>query len=146
MKFRRIRSKRIKMSGAAVGIETGWPRPAGIGHRWAAAAGAGIALSLCVAVTNVFAQTTPSGAPPTDAEILGLVKKHCVQCHAVEPTHEAFAKPPAGIVLETIEEISQYAPRILTQAIGTRAMPLGNLTGMTDEERNRLAAWIEGRK
>jgi uncharacterized membrane protein len=24
-------------------------------------------------------------------------------------------------------------------------MPLGNETGMTDEERDRIAAWIEGR-
>ncbi len=25
----------------------------------------------------------------------------------------------------------------------SRAMPLGNVTGMTDEERGQLAAWIE---
>ena len=30
--------------------------------------------------------------------------------------------------------------------VATRAMPLGNETDMTDEERDRIAAWIEGRK
>ena len=83
---------------------------------------------------------------PSDAEILTLVHQHCVQCHAAEPTHEAFAKPPAGIMLETIEQVRRYAPRILMQVVETRAMPLGNQTGMTDEDRERIAAWIEGRK
>jgi uncharacterized membrane protein len=117
------------------------------GQDWSAVATAAcVALGACAAAAAAFAQAAPSGGPPTDAEILGLVKKHCVQCHAVEPTHEAFAKPPAGIVLETIEQISQNAPRIMTQVVVNRAMPLGNLTDMTDEERNRIAAWIEGRK
>jgi len=83
---------------------------------------------------------------PGDAAVLALVRQHCVQCHAAEPTHEAFARPPAGIMLETIEQVRRYAPRILMQVVETRAMPLGNLTGMTDEDRERIAAWIEGRK
>ncbi len=126
--------------GGGLGAESS--RPSGSPAGRLSAMGVGIATMLYAAGAAVFAQ----GAPPTDAEILGLVKKHCVQCHAVEPTHEAFAKPPAGVLLETIEEISQNAPRILTQVVETRAMPLGNETGMTDEERNRIAAWIEGRK
>jgi mono/diheme cytochrome c family protein len=81
---------------------------------------------------------------PGDAEVLALVHKHCVPCHAAEPTHPAFAKPPARIMLETIEQVRQYAPRILTQVAETRAMPLGNETDMTDEERERIAAWIKG--
>ena len=96
-----------------------------------------------VAATAGFAQA--QAPPPSDAEMLALVKAHCVQCHAAEPTHEAFAKAPAGVLLETIEQIARYAPRIMTQVVVNRAMPLGNQTGMTDEERDRIAAWIEGR-
>jgi uncharacterized membrane protein len=81
--------------------------------------------------------------PPTDAEMLALVKVHCVQCHATEPSHEAFAKPPAGILLETIEQVARSAPKIMAQVVVSRAMPLGNQTGMTDEDRERIAAWIE---
>jgi uncharacterized membrane protein len=83
---------------------------------------------------------------PTDAAILAIVKTHCVPCHAAEPTHEAFAKPPAGIMLETIDQIARYAPRIENQVVIERAMPLGNQTGMTDEERALIGAWIESRK
>jgi uncharacterized membrane protein len=95
------------------------------------------------AATAAFAQAP---GPPTDAEILALMKTHCVACHAAEPTHEAFAKAPAGILLETIPQIAANAPRIMTQVVVNRAMPLGNQTGMTDEERDRIAAWIERRR
>jgi len=77
--------------------------------------------------------------------MLALMKAHCVQCHAAEPTHEAFAKPPAGVLLDTIEQVRRNAPRILAQVVETRAMPLGNQTGMTDQERERIAAWVESR-
>jgi uncharacterized membrane protein len=33
----------------------------------------------------------------------------------------------------------------MTQVVVNRAVPLGNETNMTDEERDRIAAWIEGR-
>jgi uncharacterized membrane protein len=92
--------------------------------------------------TAAFAQT-PS--PPTDTEILALMKAHCVMCHAVEPTHPAFAKAPAGVLLDTIPQVAANADRIMTQVVVTGAMPLGNETGMTDEERGRVAAWIQGR-
>jgi uncharacterized membrane protein len=92
--------------------------------------------------TTSFAQAP---APPTDAEILALMRAHCVACHAAEPTHEAFAKAPAGVLLETIPQVAANAARIMTQVAVNRAMPLGNQTGMTDEERDRIAAWIEGR-
>jgi uncharacterized membrane protein len=100
------------------------------------------AVVLMTAVTASFAHAP---APPTDAEILALMKAHCVACHAAEPTHEAFAKAPAGVLLETIPQVAANAARIVAQVVVNRAMPLGNQTGMTDEERDRIAAWIEGR-
>src|SRR5215470_11278490 len=103
----------------------------------------GVAATVALAMT---ASTAAFGqAPSTDDEILALMKTHCVACHAAEPTHEAFAKAPAGVLLETIAEVAANAARFLTQVVVNRAMPLGNETGMTDEERDRIAAWIEGR-
>ncbi len=108
---------------------------------WAPTAGTALVVAtLIFAPAAAFAQ-----APPTDAEILALVRTHCVACHAAEPTHEAFAKAPAGVLLETLAQVTANAARILDQVVVTRAMPLGNETGMTDEERDRIAAWIEGR-
>src|SRR5215470_16607384 len=94
-------------------------------------------------VGSIVAASGPAfgQAPPTDGEILALMKTHCVPCHAAEPTHEAFAKAPAGVLLETIPQVAANAARFLTQVVVNRAMPLGNQTGMTDEERDRIAAW-----
>ena len=102
----------------------------------------GAAVVAAILTAPAFAQAS---APPTDAEILALMRTHCVACHAAEPTHEAFATAPAGVLLETIPQVAANAARIMTQVVVTRAMPLGNQTGMTDEERDRIAAWIEGR-
>jgi len=105
--------------------------------------GAAAVLVMAVtAATAAFAQASP---PPTDAEILALMKAHCVACHAAEPTHEAFAKAPAGVLLETVPQVAANAARIMAQVVLNRVMPLGNQTGMTDAERERIAAWIEGR-
>jgi uncharacterized membrane protein len=109
---------------------------------------AGWLCSPCAAAAVLMAVTASFGQapdPPTDAEILALMKTHCVACHAAEPTHEAFAKAPAGILLETIVQIAGNTAKIMTQVVIDRAMPLGNQTAMTDRERDRIAAWIEGR-
>jgi uncharacterized membrane protein len=117
------------------------PTPRRLGRLCPPRAAAVVMIAL-TAPSAAFAQTV---RPPTDGEILALMKAHCVACHAAEPTHEAFAKAPAGVLLETIPEVAANAARIMTQVVVNRAMPLGNQTGMTDEERDRIAAWIEGR-
>ena len=38
--------------------------------------------------------------------------------------------------------IKKYAPLILTQTVQNKAMPLGNQTGMTEDERAKIGAWI----
>jgi uncharacterized membrane protein len=103
----------------------------------------GVAAAVVTTATAAFGQAL--AVPPTDDEILALMKTHCVPCHAAEPTHEAFAKAPAGVLLETIAQVAGNAERIMTQVMVNRAMPLGNQTGMTDQERDRIAAWIKGR-
>jgi uncharacterized membrane protein len=39
--------------------------------------------------------------------------------------------------------MKQYARRIDTRVAVERTMPLGNMSGMTDEERWVLARWVE---
>jgi len=46
-------------------------------------------------------------------------------------------------MLDTIEGIRKNAQQILVQAVDGRVMPLGNETGITDEERSKLGAWIK---
>jgi uncharacterized membrane protein len=74
--------------------------------------------------------------------MLQIVTKHCAMCHAAKPTHESFSEPPKNVVLQSIDDLKRYAPLILTQTVQNKAMPLGNQTAMTDEEREKVGAWI----
>jgi len=69
------------------------------------------------------------------------VVQRCVPCHSKSPTQFGFNAPPNGIVLETLDELRAHLPEIQKQ-VSLRAMPLGNLTGMTDDERAQLLMWI----
>jgi uncharacterized membrane protein len=71
-----------------------------------------------------------------------IVERRCLSCHAAHPTNPSFAAPPLGVMLDDPARMHALAPRMLERAVVTRTMPLGNLTGMTDEERRTLGAWI----
>ena len=62
--------------------------------------------------------------------------------HSAHPSMMGSA--PAGVLLDTPEEISTNAQRIYQQAVTLKAMPLGNVTHMTDDERQKIAAWFQG--
>ncbi|MBE9553613.1 MAG: cysteine desulfurase, partial [Proteobacteria bacterium] len=67
-------------------------------------------------------------------------------CHAEEPVWEGVATPPLNVRLETPEDILREVSRIETQAVMSRAMPPGNVTEMTEEERHLIAAWLAARE
>ena len=85
-------------------------------------------------------------AEVSDAQALAIVQKHCGPCHARNPIHPAFDKPPKDFVLETIADLKKNAARVLEQAVEDRTMPLGNETDMTEEEREMLGRWINALK
>lgn len=71
-----------------------------------------------------------------------IIQARCVTCHAKVPTSPMFPAPPVGVSLETPELIKFHADRIFVRAVQTKTMPLGNMTGLTDDERQLLGAWI----
>ena len=108
---------------------------------------AGVAALLIV---GVMVAIVPRPAAPLDATIAGvtldeahaIVEARCSACHASVPSRAGFTAPPAGVVLETPEQTLAQAALIHQQAVATRAMPIGNLTGMTDAERDTLDRWF----
>jgi uncharacterized membrane protein len=84
-------------------------------------------------------------ASPGDASferVQSIVRERCAVCHAEHPTQPGFATAPQGVLLDTPERIVANAARIEQQAVATHAMPLANITHMTDAERATLGAWI----
>ena len=83
-----------------------------------------------------------SGAPTVAfSQVAPVIEQRCAPCHAQAPTEPGFSSPPAGIILETPEQIEAHANEIKS-VVSTKAMPLGNLTGMTSEERALVVAWV----
>ena len=73
--------------------------------------------------------------------VQNIMAQRCTSCHSAAPTQAGFAAPPKGIVYDTAKQIKSQASIIHQQAVVTQVMPIGNLTGMTDDERNIIGAW-----
>ncbi|HMS80439.1 MAG TPA: urate hydroxylase PuuD, partial [Burkholderiaceae bacterium] len=80
-------------------------------------------------------------APPDLAQVRPIVAQRCAGCHAAQPTYPGFASPPKNVVLDTDEAIARQAQAIHQQTVVAKAMPIGNLTQITDAERATIDAW-----
>ncbi|MEC3765092.1 MULTISPECIES: urate hydroxylase PuuD [Cupriavidus] len=76
------------------------------------------------------------------AKVQEVMNARCVQCHAEQP--KMMPTAAKGIKLETPEDIKAHAQLIYQQAVQQKAMPLGNVTQITDDERALLGQWFEG--
>ena len=81
----------------------------------------------------------------TLAMIRPVIESRCTTCHSQNPTHIAFPAAPSGVVLDTDEEINAEAQRIHQQTVVLKVMPIGNLTQISDEERDLIDAWYQRR-
>jgi uncharacterized membrane protein len=99
----------------------------------------------------IFFLTT---AGPRDAKAAAAVPKHdfaavqdivlsrCSMCHAAEPVWDGIPAAPKGVMLDTDERIRVHARLIEIFAVRSQAMPPGNITEITPEERLTLASWF----
>ena len=100
---------------------------------------AAVALAIAPPLRGVGAT---AAAPAEEfARVLSIVQSRCAACHAQSPIQPGFAAAPKGVMLDTPERIaSQAAP--INQQVSSHVMPLANLTGMTDAERETIAQWF----
>jgi uncharacterized membrane protein len=110
---------------------------------WIPATAAAGVVALALAIEPDDSTGGGGRAAPPFARVTAIVQARCTPCHSEHPTQEGFTAAPAGVRFDTGEQIGAQADAIRRQAVDSRAMPLGNATGMTDEERQMLAAWIE---
>jgi uncharacterized membrane protein len=104
-----------------------------------------IPVTAALAIAGVAVAIRPQGSSGGTAvqfsKAQAIVAERCVPCHSAHPTKVAVA--PAGLVFDTPSEISAQARLIQQVAVRTKVMPLGNVTGMTQAERDTLGAWID---
>jgi uncharacterized membrane protein len=71
-----------------------------------------------------------------------IVLGRCSMCHTGEPAWPGIGVAPKGVHLDTPAAIAAHADAIRMQAVLTHAMPPGNVTEITLEERETLAQWL----
>jgi uncharacterized membrane protein len=110
---------------------------------WSIPVSAAVGVVVLALVIRPEDGSSEAGGPPVAfARVASIVEERCAPCHSAEPTNESFSTAPAGVVLDTPAQIKARADAIEEQAVSTKAMPLGNVTGMTDEERDLLGRWV----
>jgi uncharacterized membrane protein len=105
-----------------------------------------------VAAAGMVAVAWLSGAGPRDAGAQvekadvraahNVILSRCSMCHMNGPVWPGVHEAPKGVVLDSPEEINRHARLIEINAVRSNAMPPGNITEMTPQERQVLAAWI----
>jgi uncharacterized membrane protein len=109
---------------------------------WGVAAAGMVAIALLSAAgpRNVAVGSLPP--TPKFADVSAIVMSRCAMCHATEPVWAGLAAAPKGVLLDTDEQIRLHAPLIAAAAAYSDAMPPGNLTEITLDERRTLASWL----
>ena len=103
------------------------------------------ALAIAAVAIVIRPHTHPasaSGPVVAFSQVQPIVAQRCAVCHSAHPSYSGIDVAPKGVMFDTATEIQQQAARIRQQAVDAKAMPLGNVTHMTQAERDLLARWI----
>ena len=103
-----------------------------------------VAILVAVAVAIAPRPQAAGAAEVSFSQVRNVMNARCTSCHSETPVHPAFPVAPLGIVFDTEQQIVNEADRIYQQTVVTRVMPIGNLTSMTDEERQIIDVWYQG--
>ena len=106
----------------------------------------GVAAAGMIAVAWLSAAGPANIAPHADRVDIkaahNAILTRCSMCHRHEPVWPGVHAPPKGVVLDDPDNIRRHAHLIEINAVRSNAMPPGNVTAMTAQERQILAAWL----
>jgi uncharacterized membrane protein len=108
---------------------------------WWIPVSAAVAIAVLAILIRPQTESAAGTAAVPFATVQRIVDERCTACHSQHPTKVAQA--PLGLKLDTPQEIQRYAPDVKGVAVDSTAMPLGNVTKMTKEERQLLGRWID---
>lgn len=106
------------------------------------ALGGGLKPAAPAAPAEPAAAPAPAQASIDFDKVHGVIQERCAVCHSAKPTSPLFSTAPAGVMFDTPQQIQQQAARIQAQAVASQIMPLGNITQMTQQERDLIGTWI----
>jgi uncharacterized membrane protein len=108
---------------------------------WIPATAAVGVIALAVAIAPRGIQTAQASV--SFSQVQPMIAQRCQPCHSATPTQPGFVAAPQGITFDTPDQIVSRAQQIYQQAVVTKNMPFGNLTNITQAERDTLGAWVQ---
>ncbi|HTQ82736.1 MAG TPA: urate hydroxylase PuuD [Pseudolabrys sp.] len=109
---------------------------------WGVAAAGMAAVAWLSAAGPSGTKTGALPATPKFADVQDIIMSRCSMCHTTEPVWTGIAAAPKGVLLDDPAQIKLHARMIAINAVRSHAMPPGNVTEITPDERQVLAAWI----
>jgi uncharacterized membrane protein len=109
---------------------------------WGVAACGMIAIALLSAAGPRDARVGSAHAPANYANVEEIVLSRCSMCHGAEPVWASIVTAPKGILLDDSAHIKRNARLIGRNAAWANAMPPGNVTEMTGDERAVIREWL----
>jgi uncharacterized membrane protein len=76
------------------------------------------------------------------ADARDVIMGRCSMCHTAEPVYEGVLQAPKNVYLDSDAAIANNAEQVAMQAGFSHAMPPGNVTEMTEDERALIVAWF----
>ncbi len=109
---------------------------------------ASVLVLLCLMLASMPRQGTVSGvagqAVPSTMAVMPVIAARCAGCHSSHPTVSGITTAPLAIAFDTVDEVETQSEQIFQAAVVNRTMPLGNLTAISDAEREQLSQWYAG--
>jgi uncharacterized membrane protein len=102
-----------------------------------AAVGVVMILGVIVALRPAPPKASAAPAMPVSfAQVQSLVGQHCLSCHGAQVQMK-------NVRLDSPELIKQNAQNMYQQVVVTKQMPMGNATGLTEEDRALFGRWFQ---
>jgi len=106
-------------------------------HPWPYLA-ASIGILTAMIVIGAPTASSTSGTPVSGrlSDVQAVMQKHCLQCHGP-------AVQLKNVRLDSTEELKRHAAAVYQQVVVQKAMPMSNLTQISDHERAIIAEWFK---
>lgn len=104
---------------------------------------AGLAMLATAAVLlQPLGKAAATGPAIDDAQALAILAARCTGCHAGQPSFPGLTAAPNGVRLDSPAAAQARRAAIAAQ-LGGGAMPPGNVTGLSADERAALLRWAQ---
>ncbi len=108
------------------------------------AAATAILLAIIITVAPKPVESVPGAPEVAFADVQSVIDARCAGCHAAKPTMVGWTAAPKGIMLDNAARIVSLASQIHQQTVVSKAMPIANMTQITDAERDLIDQWFRG--